>query len=90
MRTDGGFKNLPEKQHERKKKKKEGWMKQKTRRKRERESEKGEEMDRRMGSQERERERRMVNEKKRSLILKRPALHHNYRPKIPKNSCQTE
>lgn len=53
---------------------------------------KGEEMDGRVGSQEREREseRRMVNEKKGSLILKTPALHHNYRPKIPKNNCQTE
>lgn len=32
MRTDGGFKKLPEKQHERKEKK-EGWVKQKTGRK---------------------------------------------------------
>lgn len=84
MRTDGGFKKLPEKQHERKKKRRAG----RNRRlgERERKSEKGEEMDGRVGSQEREREseRRMVNEKK------GPALHHNYRPKIPKNSCQTE
>lgn len=90
MRTDGGFKKLPEKQHERKKKRRAGRNRRQG--ERERKSEKGEEMDGRIGSQEREREseRRMVNEKKGSLILKTPALHHNYRPKIPKNNCQTE
>lgn len=52
MRTDGGFKKLPEKQHERKKKRRAG----RNRRlgERERKSEKGEEMDGRVGSQARE------------------------------------
>lgn len=55
MRTDGGFKKLPEKQHERKKKRRAGLNRRQG--ERERKSEKGEEMDGRVGSQERERER---------------------------------
>ena len=55
MRTDGGFKKLPEKQHERKRKRRAGWNRRQG--ERERKSEKGEEMDERIGSQEIDRER---------------------------------